>query len=110
LPVQNLYLPWGPPGLHVYQNFGAEAYRKYHNNLMAVAHTFMTSQRKFELSDFNTVVEKSGFNSTFSDREKNRYENVISGNMQLGEALGITGTPGFHHYEYEKAECGDYHI
>ncbi|MBS2559773.1 DsbA family protein, partial [Salmonella enterica subsp. enterica serovar 1,4,[5],12:i:-] len=43
-------------GLHVYQNFGAEAYRKYHNNLMAVAHTFMTSQRKFELSDFNTVV------------------------------------------------------
>ncbi len=62
---------------------------------MAVAHTFMTSQRKFELSDFNTVVDKSGFNSTFSDREKNRYENVISGNMQLGEALGITGTPGF---------------
>ena len=61
---------------------------------MAVAHTFMTSQRKFELTDFNTVVEKSGFNSTFSDRE-NRYENVISGNMQLGEALGITGTPGF---------------
>ncbi|MGE9502450.1 DsbA family protein, partial [Escherichia coli] len=45
--------------------------------------------------DFNTVVDKSGFNSTFSDREKNRYENVISGNMQLGEALGITGTPGF---------------
>ncbi|WP_173644950.1 DsbA family protein, partial [Escherichia coli] len=44
---------------------------------------------------FNTVVDKSGFNSTFSDREKNRYENVISGNMQLGEALGITGTPGF---------------
>ncbi|WP_055342815.1 DsbA family protein [Salmonella enterica] len=41
------------------------------------------------------MVEKSGFNSTFSDREKNRYENVISGNMQLGEALGITGTPGF---------------
>ncbi|MDJ1452177.1 DsbA family protein [Enterobacter hormaechei] len=82
-------------GLHVYQNFGAEAYRKYHNNLMAVAHTFMTSQRKFELTDFNTVVEKSGFNSTLSDREKHRYENVISGNMQLGEALGITGTPGF---------------
>ncbi len=37
---------------------------------MAVAHTFMTSQRKFELSDFNTVVDKSGFNSTFSDRKK----------------------------------------
>ena len=67
---------------------------KYHNNLMAVAHTFMTSQRKFELTDFNTVVESQGLTARFSDG-KTGYENVISGNMQLGEALGITGTPGF---------------
>lgn len=82
-------------GLHVYQNFGPDAYRKYHNNIMASAHTFATSQRSFQMTDFNAVVEKSGFNSTFSEREKVRYENVISGNMQLGEALGISGTPGF---------------
>ncbi|MGV7963836.1 DsbA family protein [Photorhabdus tasmaniensis] len=82
-------------GLHVYQNFGAEGYRKYHNNMMASAHSFMSSQRNFQIADFNVVVEKSGFNSNFSEREKTRYENVISGNMQLGEALGINGTPGF---------------
>lgn len=82
-------------GLHVYQAFGAEAYRKYHNNLMTSAYVFFNNQRGFTLSDLDMVVNKSGFNSSFSDREKSRYENVISGNMQLGEALGISGTPGF---------------
>lgn len=82
-------------GLHVYQTFSPDAYRKYHNNIMASAHTFATTQRNFQMDDFNLVVEKSGFNSTFSDKEKARYESVISSNMQLGEALGVTGTPGF---------------
>lgn len=69
-----------------YQTFGAEAYRKYHNNLMTSAYVFFNNQREFTLSDLDMVVNKSGFNSSFGDREKGRYENVISGNMQLGEA------------------------
>lgn len=82
-------------GLHVYQTYGAEAYRKYHNNVMNSAYVFFKSQREFQIRDLDMVVDKSGFNSSFGDGEKNRYENVISGNMQLGEALGINGTPGF---------------
>jgi hypothetical protein len=59
-------------GLHVYQTFGAEAYRKYHNNLMTSAYVFFNNQREFTLSDLDMVVNKSGFNSSFGDREKGR--------------------------------------
>ena len=71
-----------------------EAYRKYHNNLMTSAYVFFNNQRAFTLNDLNMVVNKSGFNSSFGDREKSRYENVISGNMQLGSSPGC-GTPWF---------------
>ncbi|WP_426727365.1 hypothetical protein [Enterobacter cloacae complex sp. 288G10] len=47
-------------GLHVYQAFGAEAYRKYHNNLMTSAYVFFNNQRGFTLSDLDMVVNKSG--------------------------------------------------
>lgn len=93
--VRNPFLRWGRrQACMCTRAFGAEAYRKYHNNLMTSAYVFFNNQRGFTLSDLDMVVNKSGFNSSFSDREKSRYENVISGNMQLGK-LSISGTPWF---------------
>ena len=82
-------------GLYVFHKYGADGYRKYHNNIMTSAHTFASTQRTFQLSDFDTVVKKSGFDVSFTDKDKTRFENVISANMQLGEQLGVSGTPGF---------------
>lgn len=82
-------------GLYVFHKYGPEGYRKYHNNIMTSAHTFATSQRTFQLTDFDAVVKKSGFDVAFTDKDKTRFENVISANMQLGEQLGVSGTPGF---------------
>ncbi|KAA1186443.1 DsbA family protein [Photorhabdus heterorhabditis] len=82
-------------GLHVYKNFGSKAYLRYHNNLMVTTGTFGRDKRVFTESDLKVVVEKSGFNQAFSDDEKEKYEQVITANMQLGEQLGINGTPGF---------------
>lgn len=82
-------------GLYVFNKYGAEGYRKYHNNIMTSAHTFVTNQRTFRLADFDAVVKKSGFDVALTDKDKTRFENVISANMQLGEALGVSGTPGF---------------
>lgn len=82
-------------GLYVFHKYGAEGYRKYHNNIMTSAHTFATTQRTFQLADFDAVVKKSGFDVAFTSKDKIRFENVISANMQLGEQLGVSGTPGF---------------
>jgi len=82
-------------GLYVFHKYGADGYRKYHNNIMTSAHTFATTQRTFQLADFDTVVKKSGFDVAFTGKDKTRFENVISANMQLGEQLGVSGTPGF---------------
>lgn len=82
-------------GLYVFHKYGAEGYRKYHNNIMTSAHTFATTQRTFQLADFDAVVKKSGFDVAFTGKDKIRFENVISANMQLGEQLGVSGTPGF---------------
>lgn len=82
-------------GLYVFHKYGADGYRKYHNNIMTSAHTFATTQRTFQLADFDAVVKKSGFDVAFTGNDKTRFENVISANMQLGEQLGVSGTPGF---------------
>lgn len=74
---------------------------------MTSAYVFFNNQREFTLSDLDMVVNKSGFNSSFGDREKGRYENVISGNMQLGEALGINGTRVHYHEHAKTRRCND---
>ena len=63
-------------GLHVYQTFGAEAYRKYHNNLMTSAYVFFNNQREFTLSDLDMVVNKSGFKQLIRRPSERPLQNV----------------------------------
>lgn len=82
-------------GLYIFHKYGADGYRKYHNNVMSSAYAFYTSKREFNLAEFDAVVKKSGFDVALTDKDKTRFENVISANMQLGDSLGVSGTPGF---------------
>ena len=82
-------------GLYIFKKYGAEAYHKFHNNLMAVTGRFLRSQNTFTEDDLKMVIDKSGFEVSMSDDDKKYFEEIISINMQLGEKLGINGTPGF---------------
>ncbi|WP_413499748.1 DsbA family protein [Buttiauxella gaviniae] len=82
-------------GLYIFKKYGAEAYHKFHNNLMAVTGTFLRSQKTFTENDLKMVIDKSGFEVSMTDDDKKYFEEIISINMQLGEKLGINGTPGF---------------
>lgn len=82
-------------GLLIFDTYNGEAYLKYHNNLMAMTGSYGRAQREFKDSDLHDLVVKSGFTSELTKEQRLKYEQVISANMQLGEQMGITGTPGF---------------
>ena len=82
-------------GLLIFDTYNGESYLKYHNNLMAMTGSYGRAQREFKDSDLRDLVVKSGFDPEFNEEQRKKYEQVISANMQLGEQMGITGTPGF---------------
>jgi len=82
-------------GLHIYKHYGAEAYHKYHSGLMVTTAVFGKSRRPFTETDLRDLVAKAGFTMNFTNEERTQYEEVIAGNMKLGENLGINGTPAF---------------
>lgn len=79
-------------GNKIYKEKGSVAYMTYHNNVFGTPRD-KQNHNVIDNSSFNKILLDMGYKDPLSKDEKEMYTDVIQKNMELGQKLGIQGTP-----------------
>lgn len=76
-------------GLSIYKEKGAQAYLHYHNGIFATG----KNEGKLKQSDIDALASKAGVTSAQINANRSNAEKALNDTMDLGQELGIMGTP-----------------
>jgi len=79
-------------GNKIYKEKGSAAYMTYHNSVFGSPRE-KENHNVINISSFNKILTDMGYTVPLPKDEKQMYTDIIQKNMELGQKLGIQGTP-----------------